>query len=259
MLLTLDLGNSAVKGGLFDGDEPIQVFSVDVESIAESELPIPVALANALRDHLQDPSVVEHVGLVSVVPDATEAVMAALPLVLSVPITTIRPSMQVPFELAYDTPQTLGNDRLAAAAAGWVHFGRDEPRSVLVVDAGTAVNYEVIHRNGVYQGGAIGVGPALVREALRAGTAQLPEVPLTLPDVSVGRSTRTALQSGIMWGLVDGVRGMVNRLARSLPDTPALVLTGGWSSLLSDHLDRADHHAPHLVLRGVQLLTEMNV
>jgi len=187
----------------------------------------------------------------------TETVTSALRTFTNAPITPVRPSMDLPFELDYDTPDTLGNDRLAAATAGWVQYGRDAAKSVLVVDAGTAVNYEVIHRDGIYQGGTIDAGPVLVRQALRAGTAQLPEVPLTLPDTPVGSSTQTALQSGIMWGLLDSVRGMRTRLAQTLPDTPRLILTGGWSALLTDHLDEA-HHAPHLVLRGVRLLTVRN-
>ena len=93
------------------------------------------------------------------------------------------------------------------------------------------------------------------RQALRGGTAQLPEVPLEMPNRPVGRSTQSALQSGIMWGLIDLVRGMTARLADGLPDAPIVVLTGGWSALLADHLDRADAVRPHLVLEGVRVLT----
>ncbi|MFB6230846.1 MAG: type III pantothenate kinase [Salinibacter sp.] len=257
MLLTLDVGNSAVKGGCFDGNELVRVFSVPDGPANAEESSTAAAWQDTLAPYLPDASI-EQVGLASVVPTTAGAVTDALTALTGAPVTRVRPSMPLPFELAYETPDTLGADRLAAAAAGWVHFGRDEFRSVLVVDAGTAVNYEVIRRDGVYRGGAIGAGPALVRGALRRGTAQLPEVPLTLPDEPGGRSTQTALQSGIMWGLVDSVRGMADRLAQSLPDPPVRVLTGGWSALLADRLDRVDHHAPHLVLRGVQLLTTLN-
>lgn len=255
MLLALDIGNSAVKGGLFDGDELTQVFSVSTPTSSSTDSG-PMKWQELLSPHL-DGVTVEQIGVVSVVPARTEAVTRALRTLTQAPITSIGPDMQLPFSLTYETPDTLGVDRLAAAAAGWVHFGREDSRSVLVVDVGTAVNYEVVHREGSYRGGAIGVGPALTRKALSAGTAQLPDVSLTLPDHPVGPSTRTALQSGIMWGLIDSVRGMTTRLAGSLPDTPRLVLTGGWATLLSDHLDRAEH-APHLVLRGVRLLTTMN-
>ena len=246
MFLALDVGNSAVKGALFEEAERVRVFSVSVDADT------PAAWKEALAPHLGSARV-DEVGMASVVPATADAVATALEARTEAPITRIRPGMPLPFALAYETPGTLGADRLAAAAAGWAQFGAASPRSVLVVDAGTAVTCEVVHREGVYQGGTIAAGPALTRRALRAGTAQLPDASLALPDDPVGRSTKTALQSGIMWGLVDGVRGMADRLAATLPDTPVVVLTGGWGALLADPLD-PDHHRPHLVLEGVRRL-----
>ena len=256
MLLTLDIGNSAVKVGLFEGERLAQVDSIGPPD-AEAKDPEGPHWRNVLASLLDD-APIDRIGLVSVVPARTEAVASALQALTNASITVVQPEMTLPFILDYDTPNTLGNDRLAAAVAGWMRYGRDASRSVLVVDAGTAVNYEVIHREGIYRGGAIDAGPALVRQVLRTGTAQLPQVPLTLPKDAVGASTQSALQSGIMWGLIESVRGMRTRLAQSLPDAPRLVLTGGWSSTLTNHLDGEVHHAPHLVLRGVRLLTRMN-
>lgn len=253
MLLTLDIGNSTVKGGLFDGSELARVFTVPRESVNTEDRSPAAGWADALTPHLQDVTV-ERVGLTSVVPADADAVTDALAERIQGSILRVRPTLSLPFELAYKTPDTLGTDRLAAAAAGWDRYGRSAPRSVLVVDAGTAVTCEVVHRDGVYEGGTIAAGPALVRSALQSGTAQLPTVPLALPDEPVGRSTQTALQSGITWGLIDGVRGMTDRLAATLPDEPRIVLTGGWGAFLADHLDRVDDHDPHLVLRGIRLL-----
>lgn len=253
MLLALDIGNSAVKVGLFEGDELAHVESFPPPNGASS-----TTEANPWHDALSpffENTTIRRIGLASVVPPRTETVTNALQTLTSAPITPVHPEMNLPFELAYDTPDTLGNDRLAAAAAGWVHYGRDESQSVVVVDAGTAINYEVIQQDGIYRGGAIGTGPSLMHRALRAGTAQLPDVPLTIPKTPVGHSTQTALQSGIMWGLVDSVRGMTDRLGHSLSTPPALVFTGGWSALLVDHFPDDVHHAPYLVLRGVRLLT----
>lgn len=255
MLLALDIGNSAVKGGLFDETELIRVFSVSRESVPIKESSATSGWADALSPHLRDVSL-DRVGLASVVPSTASAVTGALDSLTDASVTRVRPTMPLPFELDYETPDTLGADRLAAAAAGWMQFGTvsSPPCSVIVVDAGTAVTGEVVHRDGVYQGGAITAGPALIRRALRAGTAQLPEEPLELPDEPVGRSTQSALQSGIMWGLIDGVRGMVDRLASALPDAPCVVLTGGWGAFLAAHLDRLDHNRPHLVLDGIRIL-----
>lgn len=255
MFLAVDIGNSAVKCALFDGDALTRTFSLSPPD--GSGTPAPAEYwCEELAPHLRNVDV-ERIGLVSVVPARTTPVTDALEERTNAPITTLESNAAVPFALDYDTPETLGIDRLAAATAGWVGYGRDIPRSVVVVDAGTAVNYEVVHRDGTYLGGAIAPGPALVRESLRSGTAQLPEVSLELPDTSIGRSTRSGLQSGIVWGLVDSVCGMTGRVAQDLPDAPLLVLTGGWRRLLADHLEY-DHVAPALVLRGVRILTLMN-
>ena len=254
MLLTLDVGNSAVKGGLFDESECTHVFSVSVDTTESSAQSPETAWREALATHLPD-AAIEQVGLASVVPSTADAVTHALADLTDAPVVRIRPTLPLPFELAYETPDTLGTDRLAAAAGGWAQFGRSasSPRSVIVVDAGTAVTCEVVHRDGVYQGGTIAAGPALARQALQSGTAQLPAVPLDLPNDPVGRSTQTALQSGIMWSLVDSVQGMTDRLATTLPDDPQVAVTGGWGSLLTNHLDVA-FHAPHLVLHGIRIL-----
>ena len=253
MLLTLDVGNSAVKGGLFDESTCIDIFSVSLDTIESSAQSPETAWRDALSAHLPDVSI-EQVGLASVVPATAEVVIDVLADLIEAPVVRVGPGLPLPFDLAYETPETLGTDRLAAAAAGWVQYGQPGPSSVIVVDAGTAVTCEVVDQDGVYQGGTIAAGPVLARQALQSGTAQLPAVPLDLPDDPVGRSTQTALQSGIMWSLVDSVRGMTARLAATLPDEPRIVVTGGWGSLLTNHLDRETHHAPHLVLHGIRLL-----
>lgn len=263
MILTLDIGNTAIKGGVFDGPEAASVFHLEVgETGGGSDAAD--GWERALRKAVNGTEI-KRAGLVSVVPDATPAAEQALAALTGRPVTTVTHDMPLPFRLAYETPHTLGADRLAAAAAAWSRFGRGggggtgeagTPRSVIAVDAGTAVTYEVVHRDGSYRGGAIGAAPVLMQRALRSGTAQLPTVPLTFPDGPVGRSTRSALQSGILWGFVDGVAGMIDRLASTLPDDPAVVVTGGWSDVLAEHVDAIDHVVPHLVLDGVRLLME---
>jgi type III pantothenate kinase len=283
MWLTLDVGNTAIKGALFGPDTLEHVFRLDLD---RTEMADEAAWTAALRAALEQAGpdaglpTVRRAGAVSVVPAANAPLATAVHTLLELGLEQMGPASSLPFTLAYETPETLGADRLAAAAAAWKHHGRgarrtDAPdasaRSVIAVDAGTAVTYEVVSRGGVYEGGAIDAGPALVRQALQDGTAQLPSVPLSVPDDVVGRSTETALQSGIMAGFVDSAQGMLGRLATALPDAPVVVLTGGWSELLHAHLrpDPAPAEAagddapsnihaitrdPHLVLQGVRVL-----
>lgn len=262
MWLALDIGNSASKAGLFEGRHLRRAARFFVAPGAP-----PDAWADALREALgPDLPRFARAGIASVVPAAIPAVRRALGEVLEetagCPVCLITHRLRLPFALAYETPQTLGADRLAAAAAAWTRYGaarRTRPaRSVIALDAGTAITYEVVDAGGTYRGGAIAPGPRLLRQALQRGTAQLPSVPLDVPPRPDGRSTREALQSGLMHGFLDAAAGMLRRLSRTLGGAPVVVATGGWSGLLAERLSLIDHAEPHLVLHGIRALMALN-
>jgi type III pantothenate kinase len=244
-----------MKGGFFEGERLCQPFRI---SLARDEEP--ASWKADLDVHLRGRRVTR-VGLTSVVPAATPLVATRVERLTGIPAEVIHHRMRLPFSLAYETPHTLGADRLAAAAAAWVRYGQSEtqtPRAVVALDAGTAVTCEVVDRAGVFRGGTIGAGPHLIREALARGTAQLPAVPLNLPPTPIGRSTQEALQAGIMYAFLDSVRGMLARIRDALGEQPFVVATGGWSDLLKTHLDAVDHTDPHLVLHGIRVLMTLN-
>lgn len=255
MWLALDIGNSAVKGAFFDEDTITHRFRIDVDHSAS------VSSWNKRLISLCERVTVERIGIVSVVPEFS----AEMGQVLS-RITDVRPlifSWQValPFELAYQTPHTLGMDRLAAAAGAWTRYGLGRPEpvpGVIVVDAGTALTCEVIERTGVYQGGIISPGPRLALRALHEGTAQLPPVNPDLPGRLIGRSTREGIQSGIMYGFIDSVAGMLRRIEEQLGSPTVVVATGGWSDFLKQHVAAIDYVEPDLVLLGIFDLMRLN-
>ena len=248
--LALDLGNSALKGGLFEADRLVHTFRVAGPDAAGLQQ----QLAAALRDYRPT-----RAAMASVVPARTPVVQETVQQLSGVRPALIGPDWRLPFTLAYETPHTLGTDRLAAAVAAWELYGRPRRRPVLALLAGTAFTIEVIDEHGCYQGGVIAPGPSLMRQALAEGTAQLPEVPLEWPPSPVGRSTRTAIQAGLLYGFVESARGLLRRVAETLATAPIVILSGGWASLLQTHLgQQIDVHDPHLVLRGVYLLLERN-
>lgn len=247
MHLAFDIGNSAVKGGAFLGGRIQRTFRTarDAEAIS------------AAIDKAVDRRTVAWAGIASVVPDSTRLVIQLLD-ERGIPGVVIRHDMRLPFRLDYGTPETLGSDRLAAAAAAWLLFGAERRRSVIALDAGTAVTCEVVDRYGVYLGGTIAPGPVLMQRALNRETAQLPEVPLELPVSAVGRSTVEAIQAGAMYGFVESVGGLLRRIGEEIGDEPYVVATGGWGTLLHDRIDAIDSIEPHLVLEGVRRIVEMN-
>lgn len=247
MWMVLDIGNSAVKGGLYEDGRLHRAFRAAHDT---------AALATVLRTEIQGASI-QRAGFSSVVPKSTATVENVLA-EAGISATRIEHGMLLPFELAYRTPETLGTDRLAAAAAAWLLYGRGEDRSVIALDAGTAFTYEVIDRGGVYRGGAISPGPGLMQRSLSRDTAQLPEVSLSLPDEPMGRSTVEAIQAGIMYGIIDSVRGLLKRIDAMLNEDAFVVMTGGWAPLIKEHVSAVDAFEPHLVLEGVRMLMEMN-
>lgn len=253
MWLVLDVGNSAAKGGLFRGEALVHTFRIEGIDAVE-----PSAWSAALRERIGDVRP-DRAGLASVVPSATAPLREVLRELTGREALVVSSDLRLPFRLDYQTPHTLGTDRLAAAAAAWTRFGGgSDAGACVVVDAGTAVTYEVVDRAGVYRGGAIAPGPALSARALIGGTAQLPSaVPLELPEHAIGRSTREAIQAGLMWGFLDSVAGMLRRIRGTLKAPTYVVATGGWGPFLQEHLE-IDRVEPHLVLEGIRVLMEAN-
>ena len=247
MFLALDLGNSETKVGLHDGTGWVRTARTATEADE----------AAAWLRALADGAPVDAAGLASVVPARTGAWAEAVRAAFGVETGGVRAAMPLPFRLAYETPETLGADRLAAAAAAWLRFGRDEHgrvRPIVALDAGTAVTTEVVTAEGVYLGGAIAPGAPLLRRALAERTAQLPAVDWPDALAAIGASTRTAMQAGLGVLFLDGARGLLARTADELGARPFVVATGGWAGWLAEHLDGIDAVEPHLVLDGVRLL-----
>lgn len=200
-------------------------------------------LRGVFGDHAVDAA-----AIVSVVPAQTSRAADLLKACGVGDVLVVGPAAPLPFTMGYATPDTLGADRLAAAAGAWARW-HQAANTILVVDAGTAVTYEVV-ADGVYRGGAIAPGLALLQHTLHQGTAQLPDVRVEAPPTVIGTSTRAAIQSGLYYPFVDGVSGMVERLKRATPEPHVVVATGGWGAMLQTSLSTIQHHVPHLVLEG---------
>jgi type III pantothenate kinase len=267
MWLLLDIGNSSVKVGLYDRfaaerGAPISVRRIEYGKDADMD-------AEAILVEWVGTTPLEKAGGVSVVPSQSLNWAELIERLFGLNIDFFNESSNMPFDLTYQTPTTLGNDRIAVAVGGWTRFGNQGKNGVIVVDAGTAINYEVIRASGEYPGGVIAPGPGLVRQALGVGTAQLPSVELECPSGRIGRSTDEAIRSGIMYGLLDSVVAMIDglqaeerRRLSSLDqggsiDKPAtsmllpyeVVFTGGWGKWLSEKTGY--RFEDHLVLKGV--------
>ena len=144
-----------------------------------------------------------------------------------------RSDCPVPVEVAYQTPETLGADRLAAAIGAWAEY---PDMAVLIADLGTALTLDIMD-HGVYRGGNISPGMEMRFEALHHYTSRLPKVSLTSNEGFFGTSTETAISQGVMWGIVNEIIGACS-MAKNSFGCSRLLLTGGDAMLLKDKIDR---------------------
>ncbi len=258
MTLVFDIGNSSIKGALYEDVTCVSLFRWSPDA---SRKIVASATENTDRDrerfaeeldHFVSERPITRIGCVSVVPAWTTMLSQAVHSIWGLSVEVLTTSSPVPLPHEYRTPETLGVDRLALAVGAWKKYAHaEECRSIIAIDAGTAVTHEVIDADGVYLGGPIGPGPDLLRRALAEGTAQLPTVGLKEPLSALAQSTDEALQAGIMYGFLDGVRGMILRIEADLNARPFVVATGGWADWLSERIPEIDVVDADLVLFGV--------
>jgi type III pantothenate kinase len=237
-IATADLGNSRLKVLVWDGERVAHRSSAPTNDLTE--------LGQAEPDRT-----VGAVVVASVVPHRTDEAARLLEARFpSAAVRVVTTADATPLEVAYRTPLTLGTDRIAAALGGVLRFP-DAP-VVVVIDAGTAVTFEVVVGRR-YLGGTIAPGPDLQMRALASGTAQLPRVAFHDAPPTIGRETAEALAAGVWWGFVGGVEGTLARIRRELGAPPRVLLTGGWAERLSAHIGH-DALAPDLVHEGLRAL-----
>lgn len=241
MNLALDIGNSRLKLGLFDEDRL-------VEQAIWADWTLQQLFDWATRRR------VRHVILSSVAqPDAA----LTRSLAQHYKLLELDAHTPLPFENRYQTPETLGKDRLAAAAGAQALFPE---RHCLVVDCGTCIKYELLTAEGVYLGGNIAPGAHMRIQAMHHFTARLPEVAMHMPDSPVGNSTETALQNGALRGAALEIAGFVRLFRRKVKGPLQIILTGGDAPFFERQLAIKNiQTAPDLTLIGLNRILNHNL
>lgn len=166
----------------------------------------------------------------------------------------VGPGMKTGLNIMCDNPKEVGADRIVNAVAAIHLYGAP----LIVVDFGTATTYCYINEQKQYMGGAIAPGITISTEALYTRAAKLPRIEIVRPDHIVGKNTISAMQSGILYGYVGQVEGIVKRMKQQAKQTPKVIATGGLSTLIGNESDCIDIVDPFLTLKGLQLIYERN-
>ena len=253
MLLCIDIGNTAVTLGVFDGERLSTTLRVatDTRRLADE---YGVLLTNLLRLKGIEPDEVAAACICSVVPPLTQVFEELGAAYFGCPPLVVGTGTRTGVRILYENPRDVGADRVAdAAAAYWLYGG-----PVIVVDFGTATVFDAISGDGDYLGGAIASGINLTAEALYQRTSQLRRVELVAPKTAIGRNTATAIQSGILFGHVGMVEAMVGRFKREMGEDTQVVATGGMASLVHRETTIFDHVNPELTLIGLRIIHKLN-
>lgn len=255
MILALDIGNSQIHGGVFDGEELKFQFRKSTHSGMSSD-EFGTFLRVVLRENGLDPEAVGQIALCSVVPDVVHSIKGACKKYFDINPFVLQAGTKTGLKIKYRNPLEVGSDRIANAIAATRLFPQ---QNLIVVDYGTATTFCAITSERDYLGGLILPGFRISMEALESRTAKLPSVELLAPEELVGKSTVESIQSGIYFSNLYAVRGITDQIKKQyFGGKSALVLgTGGFSRMFENE-KVFDSLIPELVLLGLRDALKMN-
>ena len=252
MLLAIDIGNTNITLGVFDGDALSATWRLSTErSKTSDEYSATLMQMLQLRDMAAQH--IDAVALCSVVPPLTPTFVDLCKTHFGVEPLVVGAGTKTGVRILYDNPRDVGADRIVDAAAALRLYGGP----VIVVDIGTATVFDAVTANGDYLGGAIAPGMVIASDALFSSTSQLRRVELVAPGTAIGRNTIHAIQSGVVLGYSDLVRGMVARFDAELGGGAKVVATGGLAHILEAEAGVFDDINPDLTLMGLMLIQGM--
>lgn len=255
MLLALDVGNSQIHGGVFDGELLRFQFRKTTQPIGSSD-ELGVFLRAVLRENQLEPGRVDRIAICSVVPAMAYPLRSACVKYFRCEPFVLQAGVKTGLKIKYRVPAEVGADRVACAIAA---AQRHPQRDVLVVDCGTATTVEVITSGGDYLGGAIMPGIGVSAETLASRTAKLPRVEIARPDFVLGRSSIESIQSGLYHGHVGGIRHLIATFTSENFHgvRPQVIGTGGFARMFEQE-KLFDEIIPELVLFGLKQAEWLN-
>jgi type III pantothenate kinase len=249
MLLVVDVGNTHTVLGLYDGDRLVHDFRIETAKGRTSD-EYHVLLLNLLELAGVKRAEVGASILASVVPSFNDTVIEAVDRAFDHEIMVVGPGIKTGMPVLYENPREVGADRIVNAVAAYERIRG----AAIVVDFGTATTFDCISEKGEYLGGSIAPGMQISASALFSRAARLPRSEIARPPRAIGRNTVHSMQSGIVFGYVGLVDGLVRRLTEEMGGDVSVIATGGLASLIEPESETIEEVDEYLTLEGLRLI-----
>jgi type III pantothenate kinase len=254
MLLLCDVGNTNIVLGIYQGDEIVAYWRVSSDSKKTAD-EYGMLLRQLFRTNNIERNKIKAMVISSVVPPLNQILAEMAEKYFAVKPLIIGPGIKTGMPILFDDPKEVGADRIVNGVAAYQKYGGP----CIVLDFGTATTFDAISSKGEYLGGAISPGVGISTEALFQNAAKLPRIELIKPSKVIGKSTVSCMQSGIVYGYIGQIEGIVSRMKEELGGKAFVVATGGLADLFgleTKSIDKVDHL---LTLEGLKIIYNRNI
>jgi len=253
MILVFDVGNTNIVLGVFDQDKLVTSWRIATNRKHTAD-DLGVLVKNLFYFRGLQMSDVEALVMSSVVPPLTPAIVEMCRRYFGKEPLVVGPGVKTGMPIRYENPREVGADRIVNAVSVASRYGVP----AIIVDFGTATTFCAVSRSGEYLGGAIAPGIGISTEALFEKAAKLPRIELAKPDQVIGKNTVASMQSGIYYGYLGQLEGIVRRFKKEIGEDAVVVATGGLAKLICSEADCVDYIDPDITLWGLKIIYERN-
>lgn len=250
MLMTIDVGNTNITVGVFDGDDIKVSFRITTKMPRTSD-EYGMCLASLLEQNTIRREDVEDVILASVVPNVMHALESAIIKYFGIRPITIEPGTKTGIRVATENPRQIGADRIVDAAAAYMLYGGP----VLVLDFGTATTYDLVDKDGAFVAGVTAPGIRISAKALWEDAAKLPEIEIRKPESILAKETISSMQAGLVYGQIGQTEYIISHMLKEADmGEVKVVATGGLGRIIASETEMIDIYDPNLTLKGMNII-----
>ncbi len=254
MLLVIDVGNTNITYGVYEGENLIKTFRM-MSNVSRTSDEYGVMLTSLLQSNGVEPKNIDGAIIASVVPNVMHSLVGALTRYIGITPLQVGPGTKTGIKVTSDNPKEIGADRIVDVVAAYTKYGGP----VLVIDFGTATTYDLVTKDGCFGVGITAPGIRISAKALWTDTAKLPEIEIKKPASILASETISSMQAGLMYGQIGQTEYIIEQVKKEskLSDLK-VVATGGLGRLIADETDKIDVYDPSLTLDGLRIIYMKN-